>query len=162
MTPRSVRSSTASTSARWESAAVSVRATVTWPSPTSAHNTSTRTLGSAGRLVILSRPLAPLRWAEPLILSSPLAALRWARYLLVFGLGRRVAVAPLNRRPTRRGTMPSAPQILPTQIPQGTAPGVNYRLEGELVPVLHMALDGQVPISFEHHVLLWKYSNLQI
>ena len=53
--------------------------------------------------------------------------------------------------------MPAAPQILPTQIPQGTAPGVSYRLEGELVPVLHMALDGQVPVYFEHHVLLWKY-----
>ena len=58
--------------------------------------------------------------------------------------------------------MPSAPQILPTQIPQGTAPGVTYRLEGELVPVLHMALDGQVPVYFEHHVLLWKYPQLQI
>jgi len=58
--------------------------------------------------------------------------------------------------------MPEAPQILPTQITQGTAPGVNYRLEGELVPVLHMALDGRVPIYFEHHVLLWKYPNLQI
>ena len=41
--------------------------------------------------------------------------------------------------------MPTAPAILPTQITQGTAPGLNYRLEGELVPVLHMALDGQVP-----------------
>jgi uncharacterized protein (AIM24 family) len=58
--------------------------------------------------------------------------------------------------------MPTAPQILPTQITQGTAPGLNYRLEGELVPVLHMALDGQVPVYFEHHVLLWKYPNLQI
>ena len=58
--------------------------------------------------------------------------------------------------------MPSAPQILPTQIQQGTAPGVNYRLEGELVPVLHMALDGQVPVYFEHHVLLWKYPNMQV
>jgi uncharacterized protein (AIM24 family) len=58
--------------------------------------------------------------------------------------------------------MPSAPQILPTQIQQGTAPGLSYRLEGELVPVLHMALDGQVPVYFEHHVLLWKYPQLQI
>ena len=58
--------------------------------------------------------------------------------------------------------MPSAPQILPTQIPEGTAPGVGYRLEGELVPVLHMALDGQVPVYFEHHVLLWKYPKMQI
>ncbi|HYB28406.1 MAG TPA: AIM24 family protein, partial [Solirubrobacteraceae bacterium] len=58
--------------------------------------------------------------------------------------------------------MPTAPQILPTQIQEGTAPGVRYRLEGELVPVLHMALDGRVPVYFEHHVLLWKYPELQI
>src|SRR5437660_6767527 len=58
--------------------------------------------------------------------------------------------------------MPSAPTILPTQIPEGSAPGLRYRLEGELVPVLHMALDGQVPVYFEHHVLLWKYPTLQI
>jgi uncharacterized protein (AIM24 family) len=58
--------------------------------------------------------------------------------------------------------MPSAPQILPTQIPEGTAPGLRYRLEGELVPVLHLALDGQVPVYFEHHVLLWKYPTMQV
>ena len=58
--------------------------------------------------------------------------------------------------------MPAAPQILPTQIPEGTAPGLRYRLEGELVPVLHMALDGHVPVYFEHHVLLWKYPTMQI
>jgi uncharacterized protein (AIM24 family) len=58
--------------------------------------------------------------------------------------------------------MPQPPQILPTQITAGEAPGVRYRLEGELVPVLHMTLDGQVPIYFEHHVLLWKYPNMQI
>src|ERR1700751_2962564 len=58
--------------------------------------------------------------------------------------------------------MPTAPTILPTQISEGRAPGVKSRLEGELVPVLHMALDGQVPVYFEHHVLLWKYPELQI
>jgi uncharacterized protein (AIM24 family) len=58
--------------------------------------------------------------------------------------------------------MPAAPQILPTQVTQGTAPGVTYRLEGELVPVLHMVLDGQIPVYFEHHVLLWKYPQMQI
>ena len=58
--------------------------------------------------------------------------------------------------------MPTAPQILPTQIAEGTAPGLRYRLEGELVPVLHMALDGRVPVYFEHHVLLWKYPNMQL
>jgi uncharacterized protein (AIM24 family) len=58
--------------------------------------------------------------------------------------------------------MPSAPQILPTQISEGSAPGLRYRLEGELVPVLHMALEGNVPVYFEHHVLLWKYPTMQI
>ncbi len=58
--------------------------------------------------------------------------------------------------------MPSPPQILPTQIPEGVAPGLRYRLEGELVPVLHMSLDGAVPVYFEHHVLLWKYPALSI
>jgi uncharacterized protein (AIM24 family) len=58
--------------------------------------------------------------------------------------------------------MPSPPQILPTQIPEGGAPGVTYRLEGELVPVLHMALDGTMPVYFEHHALLWRYPTLQI
>jgi len=58
--------------------------------------------------------------------------------------------------------MPTAPKILPTQIPDGQAPGVEYRIEGELVPVLHMALTGDVPVYFEHHVLLWKYPEMQI
>jgi uncharacterized protein (AIM24 family) len=58
--------------------------------------------------------------------------------------------------------MATAPQILPTQIPEGSAPGLRYRLEGELVPALHMALDGTVPVYFEHHVLLWKYPGLDI
>jgi uncharacterized protein (AIM24 family) len=76
-------------------------------------------------------------------------------------LGRR-AFGCLETCEDRGEAMPTAPQILPTQITQGTAPGLSYRLEGELVPVLHMSLDGQVPIYFEHHVLLWKYPNLQI
>ncbi len=58
--------------------------------------------------------------------------------------------------------MPTPPQLLPTQIPEGSAPGVRYRIEGELVPVLHMALDGNMPVYFEHHCLLWKYPSLQI
>src|ERR1700686_4921676 len=58
--------------------------------------------------------------------------------------------------------MSAPPQILATSVQDGKAPGVTYRLEGELVPVLHMALDGQVPIYFEHHVLLWKYPQMQV
>jgi uncharacterized protein (AIM24 family) len=52
--------------------------------------------------------------------------------------------------------------MLPTQVLDGVAPGVRYRLEGELVPVLHMELDGSVPVYFEHNVLLWKYPSLEI
>jgi uncharacterized protein (AIM24 family) len=39
--------------------------------------------------------------------------------------------------------------------------GVTYSIEGELVPVLHLAL-GNVPVYFEHHILLWKDPHVQI
>lgn len=58
--------------------------------------------------------------------------------------------------------MSAAPQILPTSVQEGQAPGVTYRLEGELVPVLHMKLDGSVPVYFEHHALLWRQPDVQI
>jgi uncharacterized protein (AIM24 family) len=52
--------------------------------------------------------------------------------------------------------------LLPTQIQEGVAPGVRYRIEGELVPVLHTRLDGSVPVFFEHHVVLYKDPGLDI
>ena len=58
--------------------------------------------------------------------------------------------------------MPIAPQQLPTRVEDGRAPGIAYRIEGELVPVLHVALNGTVPLYFEHHVVLWKTPDLQI
>jgi uncharacterized protein (AIM24 family) len=58
--------------------------------------------------------------------------------------------------------MSAAPQLLPTTVQDGQAPGLRYRLEGELVPALHVALDGQVPVYFEHHVLLWKDPSMHI
>ncbi len=54
------------------------------------------------------------------------------------------------------------PVLLPTKIDEGQAPGVAYRVEGELVPVLHVRLDGSVRLYFEHHVVLWKDPGLQI
>lgn len=39
--------------------------------------------------------------------------------------------------------------------------GVTYRIEGNLVPVLNLAL-GNMPVYFEHHILLWKDPHLQI
>ena len=58
--------------------------------------------------------------------------------------------------------MPQPPVLLPTKIDEGQAPGVAYRVEGELVPVLHVRLDGSVRLYFEHHVVLWKDPGLQI
>jgi uncharacterized protein (AIM24 family) len=52
--------------------------------------------------------------------------------------------------------MSAAPRLLPTTVDRGEAPGVVYRVEGELVPVLHVTLDGSRTIYFEHHILLWK------
>ncbi len=46
--------------------------------------------------------------------------------------------------------MQQPPQLLPTSLEGGQAPGVRYRIDGELVPVLHTWLDGQVPVFFEH------------
>ena len=58
--------------------------------------------------------------------------------------------------------MQQPPQILPTKVDDGVAPGIRYRIEGELVPVLHVTLDGSVPVFFEHHVVLWKDPPLSI
>jgi uncharacterized protein (AIM24 family) len=39
---------------------------------------------------------------------------------------------------------------------------VQYRIEGELLPVLHLQLDGSVPVYFEHHVVLWKQPQVDV
>ncbi|MCV7179776.1 hypothetical protein CG716_22275 [Mycolicibacterium sphagni] len=54
------------------------------------------------------------------------------------------------------------PQLQPTTVTSGQAPGVGYAIQGELVPVLHVRLNGSVPVFFEHHVVLWKNPDLQI
>ncbi|MDP9101269.1 MAG: AIM24 family protein [Actinomycetota bacterium] len=56
----------------------------------------------------------------------------------------------------------ASPVSLPTRIPDGTGPGLAFRIEGELVPALHMSLSGEVPILHEHHVLLWKQPQIDI
>ncbi len=54
------------------------------------------------------------------------------------------------------------PALMPTKIEAGQAPGVQYRVQGELVPALSMWLDGTVNVFFEHHVVLWKSPRLTI
>jgi uncharacterized protein (AIM24 family) len=53
------------------------------------------------------------------------------------------------------------PGLLPTSVLNETCGGVTYHIEGELVPVLRMEL-GAAAIYFEHHVLLWKETQVQI
>ena len=58
--------------------------------------------------------------------------------------------------------MSSPPVLLPTKIEEGRGPGLSYRVDGELVPVLYIKTDGTVPIYFEHHVILWKDPGMTI
>ena len=64
------------------------------------------------------------------------------------------------------GTVPlvagTQPVLIPTKVLDGYGPGLRYRIEGELVPVLHLALDGSVPVFFEHHVILWKQPQVDV
>jgi len=58
--------------------------------------------------------------------------------------------------------MNNPPVLVPTRVEEGVAPGLRYKTEGELVPVLHILLTGQVPVFFEHHVILYKDPALMI
>lgn len=49
----------------------------------------------------------------------------------------------------------AVPVQLPTTAHDESFGGVTYHIEGELVPVLHLELSN-VPVYFEHHILLWK------
>ncbi len=55
----------------------------------------------------------------------------------------------------------AVPVLLPTAAIEESFAGVTYHIEGELVPVLHLQLD-QVPVYFEHHILLWKHPGVNI
>jgi len=58
--------------------------------------------------------------------------------------------------------MTSSPILLRTKVESETIGDLAYRIEGELVPVLHLRLGGEVNIYFEHHVLFWKTPELAI
>src|SRR2546428_9653667 len=53
------------------------------------------------------------------------------------------------------------PVLLPTQAQDASFAGVNFHIQGELVPVLHLEL-AAVPVYFEHHILLWKDPHINI
>jgi uncharacterized protein (AIM24 family) len=55
-----------------------------------------------------------------------------------------------------------APRLLPMATTTGAIHDITYRAEGELVPVLHLALGGSTSVFFEHHIVLWKTPELAI
>ena len=57
--------------------------------------------------------------------------------------------------------MRATPALLSTSIRNESFAGLTYHIEGDTVPVLHVEL-GRDPIYFEHHVLLWKNTQVDI
>ena len=55
-----------------------------------------------------------------------------------------------------------SPKLLPTSTTAETFAGVTYHLDGELVPVLTVEITPARSIYFEHHILLWKYTTVNI
>ena len=52
------------------------------------------------------------------------------------------------RKPDLPQSVPGAfPVLLPTEVMQGAGPGLSYRIEGQLVPVLHLALSADVIVT---------------
>ena len=57
--------------------------------------------------------------------------------------------------------MPSLPELMPTEVSDETFGGVTYHVAGELVPVLSVDVTN-MPVYFEHHILLWKNTTITI
>jgi uncharacterized protein (AIM24 family) len=57
--------------------------------------------------------------------------------------------------------MNQLPRLLPTAAADEAFGGVTYHIGGELVPVLSVDVSNR-PVYFEHHILLWKNSNVRI
>ncbi len=53
------------------------------------------------------------------------------------------------------------PEPIPTDVHDETFAGVTYHIRGQLVPELQIELSS-APVMFEHHVLLWKETGVQI
>jgi uncharacterized protein (AIM24 family) len=53
------------------------------------------------------------------------------------------------------------PKLMPTSASAETFGGVTYHIDGELVPVLTVDVS-KTPVYFEHHILVWKHTSIQI
>lgn len=54
------------------------------------------------------------------------------------------------------------PRLLSTSVRDEKVSGLTYHIEGELVPVLTVELNGNSSVFFEHFILLWKHPDVQI
>ena len=54
------------------------------------------------------------------------------------------------------------PALRATSAKDESFAGVTYHVEGELVPALTVELASEVPVYFEHHILLWKHPTVEI
>jgi uncharacterized protein (AIM24 family) len=90
------------------------------------------------------------------IIAASASCREWKSGLQTRGVGRR------ERLGWGEWEMGTPPVLLPTEVEVGVAPGVRYRVQGELVPVLHLWLDGSIPVFFEHHIVLWKQPQVNI
>ncbi|MFI4933172.1 MAG: AIM24 family protein [Caulobacterales bacterium] len=57
--------------------------------------------------------------------------------------------------------MSGLPTLMPTKATAETFGGVTYHIDGELVPVLSVDVTN-MPVYFEHHILLWKNTTVRI
>src|SRR5215510_13226646 len=58
--------------------------------------------------------------------------------------------------------MSNRPTLMPTSAKDETFAGVTYHLDGELVPALTIELNPPHSVYFEHHILLWKNTSVNI
>lgn len=67
-----------------------------------------------------------------------------------------------NNSPDFNTTSIGQPTLLSTKITDETFANVSYHINGELVPSLIVDLNGSMGIYFEHHILLWKSTSLNV
>lgn len=54
------------------------------------------------------------------------------------------------------------PILLSTSVQNEQFAGITYHLDGELVPMLTLELSGNSNVYFEHHVMMWKNTSVNV
>jgi uncharacterized protein (AIM24 family) len=67
----------------------------------------------------------------------------------------------IEHPPAKENTTMHLPEPIPPSVHDETFAGVTYHIRGELVPELQIDI-GEQSVMFEHHVLLWKETQLNI